>query len=244
VVGPRNTSRVDATVTDNGDGTFLYEFEVFNTSDDFFPSGSGASPAGGGGGGGGGGGTPLIVDWELPLFDITDIDESSITSSSNWGFEIVTDHDAIVAPNNEDVWTYNAASDPIAQAGDYGPNPEVFNTPPVIIHWSTDFAGEPVAPIFPGGSRSGFSFLSDYSSLGAPYQASWFFLPQNTGDPPIPDSAFGTPNSPARQAAQGIPEPSTLVMVGFGVLSLLVGMGWVRASDSRLATCVVDTSRD
>ena len=239
--GPINTSRVDATVTDqsgNGSGPFLYEFEVFNTSD-FFPSGSGSALALGRVAGGTG--IPLIVDWELPLFAASDIDQSSITSPNDWQVQLVGPDD-IVPPNFDPAWTYDSSTDPLAQNGDYGPNPEVFEDPPLELHWLTGDGKSLGSPIFPGDSLGGFSFLSDFAELAAPYLTSWDFLPQNTGDPPIPSRAFSSPLSPARMQAQGIPEPSTLAMVGLGMISLLVGMGWRRPSDSRLATSVIDTS--
>ncbi len=73
-----NTSRVDATVTPVGE-QFRYDFTVFNTSFGA-PSILGAA--------GGEGGTPIIVDWELPLFDLGDLDIASIDSPDGWSYEI------------------------------------------------------------------------------------------------------------------------------------------------------------
>jgi hypothetical protein len=201
-----NTSRVDATVTPVGDG-FRYDFTVVNTSE------------GGVATFGVGGGTPVIVDWELPLFSLDDIDVSSIVSPSGWNFEILTP--PYDSSQNGTVWTtYDADTDPLLdplQGGDpdlYGPNPQVFENPPYVLHWFNVCCGSGGAgPIFPGQFLSGFSFESEYSSQNAPYMASWSTFPPRGGDPPIPGSAFGSPNSPARMAAQGIPEPSSLVLL-------------------------------
>ncbi|MDJ0632988.1 MAG: PEP-CTERM sorting domain-containing protein [Xenococcaceae cyanobacterium MO_188.B29] len=233
------SSRVDSNVTDQGNGEFLYEFEVFNTS---------------GFGYGYGEGDEIIVDWELPIFSLDDLDVDSITSPQDWTFEIV-ERDGTIAyspdtsligtdslffnnpagPYGQYEWDYIAADDPllIAEPDLYGPNPEVFETPPFIIHWYTLSADDeeigffPINPIFAQDSLDGFGFESEFTSINAPYLSSWFFLPPVGGDPPIPGGAgFGTPNSPARQQAQSIttpvPEPGSvlgLLVVGTGIVA-------------------------
>lgn len=199
-------SRVDATVTDQGDGTFLYEFTVHNTT----PNANCEV-------------CDLIVNWELPIFAITDlVDLTSVTSPEGWEFEIIelavnpnastTYYNNPNGPYGQYRWNWDPANDPTldpTQGGDpaaYGPNPDVFVNPPILIHWFTTdvLAASPANPIFVGGSLNGFSFRSAFSQAPAPYQASWFQLPPTTGDPPIPNQPFffGTPNSPERQAAQ------------------------------------------
>jgi hypothetical protein len=82
-------------------------------------------------------------------------------------------------------------------------------------------AASPAAAIFAGDSLDGFSFVSNYSARSAPYLASWFFEPPTQGDPPIGDSGFASPLSPARQLAQGeVPEPEAMALFGLGVLGL------------------------
>lgn len=214
-----NTSRVDAVVTPVG-SQFRYDFTVFNTS--FFSSA----------------GAPIIIDWELPLFELGDLDLGSIQSPFGWSHEI------IAPPYNTsqgtNVWTtYDPATDPLLdpmQGGDpnlYGPNPEAFDMPPYVLHWFDDagLGSGSTEGIFPQSFLSGFSFVSDYSSRNAPYMASWTSFPPRGGDPPIPGSGFGSPNSPARQAAQGVPEPSTLVLFVMAGSSLLAA-GYRRAKDN------------
>jgi hypothetical protein len=212
-----NTSRVDATVTPDN-GRFRYEFTVHNTS-----SGIGK-------------GTPVIVDWELPLFSLTDIDIGSIEDPFGWSFEILTPPYA--STQNGTVWTaYDPATDPLLdpnQGGDpnlYGPNPQVFDNPPYVLHWYEDGSASGGAGIFPQQFLSGFAFVSDYSSRNAPYMASWNFFPPAGGDPPIPNQGFGSPDSPARQAAQGIPEPASVVLFVMAGVSLLAATAGRREVD-------------
>ena len=217
-----NTSRVDATVTPVGN-QFRYDFTVHNTSF------GGVSAFGVGV-------TPVIIDWELPLFALDDIDISSIQSPFGWYYEIVSPPYNTSQDGN--VWTnYDTDTDPLldpAQGGDlnlYGPNPEAFDNPPYVLHWYESFESGGAGPIFPGQFLGGFSFVSDYSSRNAPYMASWNFFPPRGGDPPIPGSGFGSPNSPARMAAQGIPEPSTFVMLVMAGSSLLAAAGYRREKE-------------
>jgi hypothetical protein len=173
----------------------------------------------------GSGGTPRINNWELPLFDLGDIDLTSIESPNLWDFEIVA------APYDpEFAWTaYDPDTDPLldpGQGGDpdlYGPNPEVFDNPPYVLHWYDITFTSAGAGIFPGEFLSGFSFVSNYSARNAPYMASWVNDPPVGGDPPIPGAAFGTPFSPARMAAQGIPEPSSFLLFVVACAPLVVG---------------------
>lgn len=119
----------------------LYEFTVHNLSPIF--EGTGIN---------------VIVDWELPIFDVNDV--SNIQSPVGWTHEIIANPltNSTEYYNNPDFgfgledqepggyfgqysWEeYNFADDP--QSGNppgsaYGLNPEVFLDPPFIIHWYT-----------------------------------------------------------------------------------------------------------
>ena len=228
-----NTSRVDATVTPDAGG-FRYDFTVFNTSFGGVATGVNSS----GDVSAAGVGIPVIVDWELPLFSLDDVDMNSIQSPSGWNFEILTP--PYTSSQNGNVWnTYDADTDPLLdplQGGDpnlYGPNPQAFENPPYVLHWFDDFTSSGGAGgIFPNNFLSGFSFVSEFSSQNAPYLASWSDFPPRGGDPPIPGSGFGSPNSPARQAAQGVPEPSTIVLLVMAGSSLLAA-GYRRENDKK-----------
>ena len=213
-VSAQNTSRVDGTVTGTAPN-LLYEFDVFNTTT-----------------------IDSIVDWELPLFDAGDV--SNIQSPFGWTFEIVSPFD-----DPPSIWDYDAATDPLLdllQGGDpdlYGDNPSVLNEPPLVLHWFT--SGEVFNPIDPNESLSGFSFESEFNQQNAPYLTSWDELPPVGGDPPIPPG-FGTPNSPARQAAQAaIPEPASFAIWGSILIGVGAGMNWRRRRNEKSLAFVVDT---
>ncbi len=192
------SSRVDGVITPDGQA-YKYEFTVYNTTEIEEETAV----------------TPVIVDWELPLFSHFDIDDNSIVSPEGWTYEIISS------------WSYQTANDPVLAATPdiYGPNPQVFETAPVIVHWFaiTDDETGPTQAIYPGGALSGFGFVSVYASQNAPYLTSWLDLPPITGDPPTPGHSFGTPMSPARQQAQygsgSVPEPTSfLLFAGLGII--------------------------
>lgn len=218
---------------------FTYDFTVQNTS--FFDEGSETGVPN----------EPIIVDWELPFFALSDIagvndinDIGTIVSPDGWFAEIIQDP----APFP---WDYQAANDPLldpGQGGDpglYGPSPQVFDDPPFIIHWFTTLdEGEVPFPfaVRAGEQLSGFGFQSDFSEQNAPYLTTWDELAPISGDPPIPVNAFGTPFSPARQQAQQqvIPEPSSFAVFGALVVVCAGAALWRRRSEESL-TFSVDT---
>jgi len=241
------TSRVDGTVTQQG-SQFLYEFEVFNTTGyggggqelivdwelpffslSDFDLNSVTSPVG----------------WRHEIIaNPTDANTQTRYYNNDGG------EGGSEGPYGQYAWDYDFANDPLLdpnQGGDpnlYGPNPGVFNAPPFIIHWYTwdadlecfnqnfqltqdeidagfcQVATSPVNPIGEGQSLDGFSFVSDFSSRNAPYLASWFREPPTQGDPPIGNQIFGLPDSPARQLAQGVPEPAVLGLFGMGLIGV------------------------
>jgi len=227
--GPDYSSRVDATVTPQGNA-YSYEFKVVNTTN----SGSGA------------GGEFIIVDWELPLFSANDVVSGSISAPAGWAYELIHPDDTTQTYNNAEgpyglyQWDYEAANDPLLNTTPdlYGPSPGVFDTPPWIIHWyltpkcqATESATglntglvcevyDLSGGIWEGNSLTGFGFTSAYSAGNAPYLSSWASLPPVSGDPPIPQQGLGSPNSPARQEAQGIPAPGALALILAGLAGL------------------------
>ncbi len=234
------SSHVEGFVSPEGP-EFRYSFEVFNTTP--FPSGSGS-------GGGSGFGENIIVDWELPLFSLRGIDIESITSPEFWSFEIIRPDGRIVVGDRDDdedgfsdiygggifgdegpygeyFWDWEAINDPVfAQNPDvYGPNPDQFEDPNLILHWyaeefffgifEQESLGEPFDPEL--GFPHTFSFLAEDGATNVPYEASWFFQEQTIGDPPSPQGQGGIPIGIPNNR---VPEPGMIALFATGLLGL------------------------
>lgn len=206
------SSQVTDTVEDNLDGTWEYNYTVFNTSiflNNNFPPFQ----------------TPLIVDWELPYF--ADMGITDVFSPDGWDWAIET----IGVSNSNTGWDGIAAwqnsSDPFYEGAD-----SPYTTGTEVLHWYCDTAdggegsffcggdgeGPFGQPISPNMSLSGFGFTANFEPTGAPYQASWLELPIQTGDPAFPLSGVG---SPSALASTPVPEPGALALFGIGLLGLL-----------------------
>lgn len=210
VPGATNSSAVLDDVTDNGNGTWTYEFTVCNTSDGNFSEIDGDQ---------------VIRDWELPFFGADlGTNEAGITNvvtPLDWMYGV----EEVGTPNGATGWDGVAAwqtpGDPqkaIFDAAYGGAANNPFNTNTNVLHFYTDvieseFGATAPAGIFPGGFLNGFGFTANFGPAAAPYQASWIFVPANTGDPQFPTSV---PNSPSVQRNQ-VPEPASLALAGLGL---------------------------
>ncbi len=189
-------SHVTDNVVDNGNGTWTYNFTVYNDSVSYA------------------GVEPRIRDWELPYFGdagITNI--TSITSSGygGWAWTIETVGFANPSTGWDGLAAWQDPSDPWYQGAS-----SPFTSVQKVLHWYTnDF---PVT-IAAQSSLGGFGFTADFAPTAAPYQASWVDFPVRTGDPAFPFGAI--PNSPAAGGAS-VPEPATTLLIGLGV-ALLAG---------------------
>lgn len=185
-------SHVTDIVVDNNDGTWTYNFTVWNDTTSY-------------------GGDQRIRDWELPYFSDAGISAVTITAPGygGWAWTIET----IGIENLATGWTGTAAwqmpGDPF-YAGVGSP----FTTATQVLHWYTNnFA----AAIAPQDSLGGFGFVAKFGPTAAPYQASWIDLPVRTGDPQFPGA--GLPNSPSVRGTS-VPEPATATLLAFGLLIL------------------------
>lgn len=211
-------SSVTADVTNNGDGTWTYQYTVFNNSEYGFDPGTFD--------------TPVIVDWEIPYFadaGITSI--SAPTSGWNWVVE------TIGTPNLATGWSGIAAwQDPTDPFYTNDPN-SPFNQVTEVLHWFVDLSQIPGAQpsdvgIWPFGptppvgahqnSLGGFGFTANFEPTDGPYQASWYLVPTpRTGDPPLPGGLLPaspcTTNWSPQCGGQQVPEPGTLLLAGLGL---------------------------
>ncbi len=206
-------SSVTGDVTDNTDGTWAYDYTVYN--DSFEDSTYGEY-----------GGTPIIIDWELPWFDDAGIDPSSIFSPFGWSWAIETIGDPNSATGWEGAASWQDPSDPF-YFGDDSPFTDVTQ----VLHWYAELGSEQCETeigctafdlgIFPDDSLSGFGFTAAYSETDAPYQASWFELPIQSGDPAFP--LIG-PASPKALGIMQVSEPGMIGLLGIGALGIFVSL--------------------
>jgi hypothetical protein len=218
------TSDVSTVVMDNGNGTWTYDYTVRNISPapQFILRSDRTTPCEG---------LsevcaevwPTIIDFEVPLGSLSDAFD--IRSPEFWDYEVLS------AAEYE---------------GRFGPNP--FGAP-FILHWFDTDVGVTKA-IVPTGyndrfeddeyepSTNGFILTSRLPPVDGPYLTSWFDEFRNIGDPPLPGGSNvgggGTlyalrlpcpPDIPNCNQPDVIPEPSTILLLGAG----LVGLGlWGR----------------
>jgi hypothetical protein len=131
-----------------------------------------------------------IFGFGIPLFSMTEVE--SIVAPVGWSGSITTAVDA--------QWDYLTTMDSqlLLDPLKYGPNPEVFESPPFVL----TFSGPGVSEV----DLSGFGFISDYGPANAP-----FLFDGGEGVEGLVDPL--TPLSPERMQAQGVPEPSTFALV-------------------------------
>ncbi len=204
-------SHVTDSVTNNGDGTWTYDFTVFNDEVESYGYGFGLEAVAPGE-------TAIIIDWELPYFD--DMGITNIQSPANWYYAIET----IGVPNEATGWQGTAewqqSGDPWKDHFDQvygGADNNPFNSNTKVLHWYLDPEQSPWAGIYPQESQSGFSFTASFDKGNAPYQTSWDTMEIFTGDPSFPSA--GLPNSPS---INPVPLPGTLSLMFLGAGGLAV----------------------
>ena len=209
-----NATHIDSTVVfNNVTNKWDYTFQVFNDSDGINEYG---------------------VNWELPLFNTTNFNDSIISDvilPDDWSVELLvgsTSQSAATTAYGGYDWDsgYDSTTDPFSINGDY--DGSLFEDPDFVIHFFSDFEViedevlifEPINPIDPFGTSHTFGFSSDYGPTNAPYLMSFFNQPPRSGDPPTPSFGVNSPGAPTFQVG-GVPEPIT------GTLAAISGFALV-----------------
>lgn len=147
-----------------------------------------------------------LVEFVAPIFSLTDVDPASIIFTRDDSFHFFGGG-----------FFYDASRDPAlaANPGIYGPNPGAFSTLSMGIDWRFFRT-----PLFVGQSMQ-LEFNSAYAPTNAPYLAVWALdgTPRTFSE--TNNGPILMPNSPAYQATQSVPEPSSLLLLAPAALALL-----------------------
>jgi hypothetical protein len=215
------TSDVSSIVTEDSPGIWTYNFTVINTSPapQSFLNGNDQEIDV----------WPLIVDYELPLYDPDVVFD--VASPDGWSYEFI---------NADDYESIYGEANPFGSEW--------------IIHWQTLellYAAAPVGlidsfavveykPIAPVGYNAafeadyyedrtdGFIFKSYRAPVNGPYSTSWDDYFRNIGDPPLPGQTVGGDGAPTYDpGGPSTPELSTWLLLAcsaFAGLALRRGL--------------------
>lgn len=217
------TSEVSTVVTDNLNGTWTYNYRVWNTSPGAQDVGVDLPPV-----------WPLIVDYEVPLDSPSVV--SGVASPAGWAYEFLSAADYVnrygePSPFNSLYVLHWYEEFLFGEGG----RPWWPIAPDGYIAWmlAQDLVRTAYEP-----STDGFIFTSSLGPVDGPYSTSWFDANRSTGDPPLPGGgvsggtipyAFQLPCPPdfpnCHQPPGVVPEPSTILLLGAGIAGLCL---WAR----------------
>ncbi len=181
------SSEVFTTVTNNGDGTYTYNYTVKNTS----PGPQWVND---------GEVWPVIVDFEVPL-DSPDV-VWNIQSPETWSFEFLSAQQFIDRYNQPN--PFNSAY--VIHWYDVIPMVAKGIVP---TGYNDRFESDWYEP-----QTDGFIFTSNLGPVDGPYTSSWWDQYRWIGDPPLPGGSVGGGGTPTYRT---VPEPSCLLLLLAGI---------------------------
>jgi hypothetical protein len=225
-------SHVESNTINNGNGTYTYNFTVFNDSHLFNPAGCGS--LGGPVSAPNGATAPRaaaaavsdpsdclihrITEWSMPYFSDSGI-TNIFSPNSRWfsSIEVVGVANPATFFDGE-VPTWTNPADPF-YFGAAGP----FTGVTQILRWYTfDVCGDGCDGfINPQNSQSGFGFTSVFAATAAPYDAGWIDERRRSGDPDFP--VLGLPGSPLALGAttNNVPAPAVWLLFAIGLGAMM-----------------------
>jgi hypothetical protein len=224
-------SHVESNTLNNGNGTYTYNFTVFNDSHLFQPVGCGGASSVAFAPNGSVAAVSAaatvsdpsdcllhrITEWSMPYFGDSGI-TNIFSPNARWFSSIDTIGIANAATRYDGgTPTWLNPADPF-----YFGAASPFSAVTQILRWYTfDTCGDGCTGfINPQLSQTGFGFTSIYGAVAAPYDAGWIDERRRSGDPDFPGA--GLPGSPlALGATNQVPAPAAWLLLALGLVPII-----------------------